>query len=88
MAARGMPPKKAKDKGPPPVAKATVEVDAGELQQQAYVRQSLQANIAALKERLKALGDDNEGLRKTRAKVRRGAVQCGCVPRRAPARNL
>ena len=65
-----MPPKKAgkKDKGAVE-AKTTVEVDPGELQQQAYVRQSLQSNIAALKERLKALDEDNEGLRKTRAKV-------------------
>lgn len=59
-----MPPKKKKEVKAP-------ERDPGEEQQQAFVRQALQSNVMALKERLRTVGDDNEELRKTRTKVER-----------------
>lgn len=60
-----MPPKK--KKAP---AKAAAAPDHGEMQQQGYIRQALQSNVVSLKERVKALAEDNEALRKTRTRVR------------------
>jgi hypothetical protein len=59
-----MPPKKKSKEPKAPVA------DPGEAQQQAFVRQALQSNVMALKERLKTVADDNEEFRKSRSKVR------------------
>ena len=64
-----MPPKKKNE------AKA-VEPDPGEVQQQAFVRQALQSNVMALKERLKSVAEDNETLRKSRSKVRPPRPPC------------
>lgn len=61
-----MPPKKKKGGS----KKASGEGDdPGEAQQQAFIRQSLQSNVMALKERLAEVAEDNEELRKTRGKV-------------------
>lgn len=67
-----MPPKK---KAAPKAA----EPDPGEVQQQAFIRQALQSNVMALKERLKSVADDNETLRKTKTKVGEGGLHSsGC----------
>ena len=68
-----MPPKKKKE------PKEAAAVDAGEVQQQAFIRQALQANVMALKEQLRTVAEDNEALRKTRGKVTHDCEHLGAI---------